>query len=103
MLASSSGEGRAGFQHMQTLVLAPLVLGQGSVTPREAPRGPRQLPCPAKAMERDPLLPIPSYLLVSQQELQVTLSPVGVRLRPWLQLVPLVIPAVQVLHAQRQG
>lgn len=38
-----------------------------------------------------------SYLLVGQQELQVTLAPVGVRLRAWLQLVPLVVPAVQVL------
>lgn len=47
--------------------------------------------------------PIPAYLLVSQQELQVTLSPVGVRLCPRLQLVPLVVPAAQVLHAQRQG
>ena len=101
MLAWTSGEGRDGFQHVQTLVLAPLVLGQGSVLPRWAPRD-KQLPRPPRQWKGTPF-PIPSYLLVSQQELQVTLSPVGVRLRPWLQLVPLVVPAVQVLHAERQG
>lgn len=53
-------------------------------------------------MEGDPLLPA-SYPLVGQQELQVTLAPVGIRFCPWLQLVPLIVPAVQVLRAQRQG
>lgn len=31
----------------------------------------------------------------------MTVSPLGIGLCPWLQLVPLVIPAVQVLQAQR--
>lgn len=31
----------------------------------------------------------------------MTVSPVGISLCPWLQLVPMVIPAVQVLRAQR--
>lgn len=53
-------------------------------------------------MEGDPLLPA-SYPLVGQQELQVTLAPVGIRFCPRLQLVPLIVPAVQVLRAQRQG
>lgn len=95
MLARSSGEDQDGFQQAQTLVLAPLVLGQGSVTSRDS--------CPVLPKRKRTPFPVPSYLLVSQQELQVTLSPVWVRLRPRLQLVPLVIPAVQVLQAQRQG
>lgn len=67
-------------------------------------RGDRQLGnAPScQEMEGDALLPA-SYPLVGQQELQVTLAPVGIRFRPRLQLVPLVVPAVQVLRAQRQG
>lgn len=33
----------------------------------------------------------------------MTVSPLGICLCPWLQLVPLVIPAVQVLQAQRDN
>lgn len=67
------------------------------------PRGQAAGDAPScQEMEGDALLPA-SYPLVGQQELQVTLAPVGIRFRPRLQLVPLVVPAVQVLRAQRQG
>lgn len=67
------------------------------------PRGQAAGDAPScQEMEGDPLLPA-SYPLVGQQELQVTLAPVGIRFCPWLQLVPLIVPAVQVLRAQRQG
>lgn len=79
-------------QHLQ-------ILGQAPASPRQAPRD-RELSHPARTTGKEPLH-IPSHLLVSQEELQVTVSPIRIRLCPWLQLVPLVIPAVQVLQAQR--
>lgn len=77
--------------------------GARTCVPEMGPRGQAAGDAPScQEMEGDPLLPA-SYPLVGQQELQVTLAPVGVRFRPRLQLVPLVVPAVQVLCAQRQG
>lgn len=60
VLAQSSGEG----EHMQTLVVSPLLLGQAPVTPREAPRI-GSCPILPRQWERTPF-PIPSHLLVSQ-------------------------------------
>lgn len=79
-------------QHLQ-------ILGQAPASPRQTPKD-RELSHPARTTGKEPLH-IPSHLLVSQEELQVTVSPLRIRLCPWLQLVPLVIPAVQVLQAQR--